>query len=311
MHKDSTTVISIVCPFFNEEAMVDFFMEEVSTVVNEIKKTYEIICINDGSTDNTMKKLLQAKKKYPNICIINLSRNFGKEAALTAGLDYAQGEVIIPIDADLQDPPELIKKFILQWEKGFDVVLAKRVDRSSDNFIKRTTAQLFYKIHDKIADTKIPDNVGDYRLITKKVLNAIQQVPENQRFMKGIFAWVGFKTTVVEYNREARKAGKTSFHGWSLWNFALEGITSFSTVPLRVWLYIGCIISLLSFLYGSFIVLRTLILGVDLPGYASLLTTILFLGGVQLIGIGVLGEYIGRIYMEAKRRPSYIVEGKY
>ncbi len=311
MHKNSTTVISIVCPFFNEEDMVDLFMAEVSTVVNEIKKPYEIICINDGSTDNTMEKLLRAKGKYPNIRIISLSRNFGKESALTAGLDYAQGEVIIPIDADLQDPPELIKKFILQWEKGFDVVLAKRVDRSSDNVAKKITAQLFYKIHNKISDTNIPDNVGDYRLITKKVLKAIQQVPENQRFMKGIFAWVGFKTAIVEYKREARKAGKTSFHGWSLWNFALEGITSFSTVPLRVWLYIGSIISVLSFFYGSFIVLRTLILGVDLPGYASLLTTILFLGGIQLIGIGVLGEYIGRIYIESKRRPSYIVEGKY
>ena len=291
--------------------MVDLFMKEISSVLNEINKPFEIICINDGSTDNTMEKLLQAKEKYPTMRIINLSRNFGKEAALTAGLDYAQGEVIIPIDADLQHPPELIKEFILQWRKGFDVVLAKRVDRSSDSIAKKMTAQLFYKLYNKISGTDIPNNVGDYRLITKKVLNAIQQLPENQRFMKGIFAWVGFKTTVVDYKPDARKAGKTSFHWWSLWNLALEGITGFSTVPLRVWLYVGVIMSLLSFFYGSFIVLRTLIMGVDLPGYASLLTIILFLGGVQLIGIGVLGEYIGRIYIEAKRRPSYIVEDEY
>lgn len=309
MHKN--IIISIVCPFFNEEDMVDLFMKEISTVLNEINKPSEIICINDGSTDNTMEKLLQAKEKYPTMHIVNLSRNFGKEAALTAGLDFAQGEVIIPIDADLQDPPELIKEFILQWKKGFDIVLAKRVDRSSDSVAKKMTAELFYKFYNKISRTKLPNNVGDYRLITKKVLNAIQQLPENQRFMKGIFAWVGFKTTVVEYKRDNRKAGKTSFHGWSLWNFALEGITSFSTVPLRLWLYVGIIMSILSFFYGSFIVLRTLIMGIDLPGYASLLTTILFIGGVQLIGIGVLGEYIGRIYIEAKRRPPYIVEGEY
>ena len=240
MHKKNIT-ISIVCPFFNEVDMVNLFMKEVNTVLNEINESYEIICVNDGSTDDTLEKLFQAKKKYPNLHIINLSRNFGKEAALTAGLDFAQGEVIIPIDADLQDPPKLIKEFILQWRKGFDVVLAKRVDRSSDSIAKKMTAELFYKFHNKISRTKLPNNVGDYRLITKKVLNAIQQLPENQRFMKGIFAWIGFKTTVVEYKRDNRKAGKTSFNGWNLWNFALEGITSFSTVPLRLWLYVGII----------------------------------------------------------------------
>lgn len=304
-------IISIVCPFFNEEEVVDLFMKEVAEVMNDIKKTYEIICVNDGSTDNTLKKLIQAKNSYPMVRIIDLSRNFGKEGALTAGLDYAQGEAIIPIDADLQDPPGLIKEFVLHWEKGFDVVLGKRIDRSSDSFAKRTTAQFFYKIHNKISDIDIPGNVGDYRLITKKVLTATQKMPENQRFMKGLFAWIGFKTAVVEYKRDSRKAGKTSFHGWRLWNFALDGITSFSTIPIRVWLYIGIVISLLSFSYMNFIVFRTLLFGVDLPGYASLLTIILFLGGIQLIGIGILGEYIGRIYMETKRRPSYIVDNEY
>ncbi|MBC2695820.1 MAG: glycosyltransferase family 2 protein [Desulfobacteraceae bacterium] len=310
MHKQQIA-ISIVCPFFNEEKMVDLFMKEITAVVNELNKPFEVVCVNDGSTDNTLAKLLQAKEDYPNMKIINFSRNFGKEAALTAGLDYAKGEMIIPIDADLQDPPELIKDFISYREKGYDVVVAKRVDRSTDSILKKTTAQLFYKLHNKIAQTKIPDNVGDYRLITRKVLNAMQELRENQRFMKGIFAWVGFKTATVEYKRNNRKAGKTSYNGWKLWNFALDGITSFSNIPLRIWLYIGTFISFLTFLYGSFIIARTLIWGVDVPGYASLLTVILFLGGIQLIGIGALGEYIGRIYMESKKRPLYIVEDEY
>jgi glycosyltransferase involved in cell wall biosynthesis len=310
MHRNGV-VISIVCPFFNESEMVDIFLQEICSVLTDINKSFEIVCVNDGSTDDTLNKLIQAKTRYPFVRILALSRNFGKEAALTAGLNYAQGEVIVPIDADLQDPPNLIKKFIEQWEQGFDVVLAKRVDRCSDRPAKRITANMFYKFNNKISKTPIPSNVGDYRLMTRKVLTAIQQLPENQRFMKGIFAWVGFKTTTVEYTREIRKAGKTSFHGWSLWNFAMDGITSFSTVPLRVWLYVGFAISFLSFIYGSFIVFRTLIAGIDLPGYASILTIVLFLGGIQLMGIGILGEYIGRIYIEAKRRPIYIVEEEY
>jgi len=303
--------ISIVAPFYCEEDMCDLFLKETTAVLNELNKPFEIVCVNDGSTDNTLANLLQAKKNYPNIKIINLSRNFGKEAALTAGLDYTKGEVIIPIDADLQDPPDLIKEFIAHWEEGYDVVLAKRSDRSSDSIAKRITAHLFYKVHNKISHTKIPENVGDYRLITRKVLNAIQELPENQRFMKGIFAWVGFRTATLEYKREKRKAGKTSFNVWELWNFAIEGITSFSTVPLQIWLYVGILVSLLSLIYGSYMILRTLFFGVDVPGYASLLTSILFLGGIQLIGFGILGEYIGRIYMESKHRPTYIVEGEY
>ena len=300
--------ISIVCPFYNEEDMVNFFMGEIFTILESINRPFEIVCVNDGSSDNTLEKLLKEQETKENIKIINLSRNFGKEAALTAGLDFARGEAIIPIDADLQDPPALIKEFIAYWDKGYDVVLGKRTDRSTDSLGKRMTAQLLYKVHNKISPTKIPENVGDFRLVTRKVLKAIQELPENQRFMKGIFAWVGFKTAVVEYKREKRKQGQTSFNGWHLWNFALEGVTSFSTVPLRVWLYLGSFISLSAFCYGSFIVIRTLIFGIDVPGYASLLTTILFLGGVQMIGIGVIGEYIGRMYMESKRRPPYIID---
>lgn len=310
-NKHTQTEISIVCPCFNEEEVIDIFLEKISLVLQKIDLPYEIIFVNDGSTDKTLEKLLSVQKEYKEIKIINLSRNFGKESALTAGLDKANGEVIIPIDVDLQDPPELIEDFIFHWKEGNEVVLAKRVDRTSDSFSKRVSATLFYRFHNKITDTSLPENVGDYRLITRKVLTALQQLPENQRFMKGIFAWVGFKTAVVEYKREERQAGETSFNGWKLWNLAIEGITSFSTLPLKIWFYLGIVISFISFIYGSIIIIKTIIFGIDVPGYASTMTTILFLGGIQLIGIGVLGEYIGRIYMESKRRPTYIIESEY
>ena len=304
-------IISIVCPCFNEEEVIEIFLEHMEPVLKKLDKSYEIIFINDGSTDKTFEVLLNTKKKHQNIRILNLSRNFGKEAALTAGLENAKGEVVIPIDVDLQDPPELISSFMDKWEEGYDVVLAKRVDRTSDSLAKKFSAEYFYKIHNKISDISIPHNVGDYRLMSKRVIQTLKTLPENQRFMKGLFAWAGYKTAVVEYKREVRVAGKTSFSGWKLWNFALDGITSFSTVPLRIWLYLGVIISFFAFIYGSIIIVKTLVLGTDLPGYASLLTAILFLGGIQLMGIGMLGEYIGRIYKEAKRRPTYVIENEY
>lgn len=304
-------IISIVVPCYNEETVIEIFLEHIEPVLISLNKSYEIIFVNDGSTDNTFNVMINEKNKHNNIYIVNLSRNFGKEAALTAGLENAKGEVVIPIDVDLQDPPELIVTFIEQWEKGYDVVLAKRTDRSNDTMTKKLSAELFYKIHNKISNITIPNNVGDYRLMSRRVVESLKTLPENQRFMKGIFSWIGYKTIVIEYKREARVAGNTSFNGWKLWNFALDGITSFSTAPLRIWLYIGAIISLIAFIYGSFIIIRTLILGIDLPGYASLLSAILFLGGIQLMGIGILGEYIGRTYNESKRRPSYIIEDIY
>ncbi len=303
--------ISIIAPCYNEEETIEPFLRRIEEILAQINEPYEIVFINDGSKDNTLNVLLNAKQNFKNIRIINFSRNFGKEAALTAGLDKARGEAVIPIDVDLQDPPELIKELVAKWREGYDVVLAKRADRTSDSFAKRVSADLFYKLNGKISNVDIPNNVGDFRLMSKRAVEALKQLPENQRFMKGLFAWVGFKTTVIEYVREKREAGQSSFNGWKLWNFALDGITSFSTLPLRIWLYIGALVSFLSFLYGSFIILKTLIFGVDLPGYASLAVIMLFLGGIQLIGIGILGEYIGRIYSESKRRPSYIIEGEY
>ena len=309
--KMNNPTISIIAPCYNEEETIEPFLRRIEEILTQINEPYEIVFINDGSKDNTLNILLNAKQNFKNIRIINFSRNFGKEAALTAGLDKARGEAAIPIDVDLQDPPELIKELVAKWREGYDVVLAKRADRTSDSFSKRVSADLFYKLNGKISNVDIPNNVGDFRLMSKRVVEALKQLPENQRFMKGLFAWVGFKTTVIEYAREKREAGQSSFNGWKLWNFALDGITSFSTLPLRIWLYIGALVSFLSFLYGSFIILKTLIFGVDLPGYASLAVIMLFLGGIQLIGIGILGEYIGRIYSESKRRPSYIIEGEY
>lgn len=303
--------LSIIVPVYNEEEVVELFLSEIVKTLNVVDKTYEIIFINDGSKDNTMGKLINLKNFYTKIRIINLSRNFGKESALTAGLDAARGNAIIPIDVDLQDPPELIIDFVKKWEEGYDVVLAKRVDRTLDTVSKRVTANIFYTFHNKIADVKIPNNVGDYRLFTRKVLTAIQKLPENQRFMKGIFAWVGFKTAMIEYKRDERKAGKTSFNGWKLWNFALEGITGFSTVLLRIWLYLGLLFASIAMIYGSWIIIKTLIFGIETPGYASTTTIVLFIGGIQLIGMGILGEYVGRLYMESKRRPIYIIDGEY
>jgi len=304
-------IISIVVPCYNEEAVIDIFLEHIEPILDSLDKNYEIIFVNDGSTDNTFNVMLNAKNKHKNIRILNLSRNFGKEAALTAGLENAKGEAVIPIDVDLQDPPELILQFVKKWEEGYDVVLGKRADRSSDSLTKKISADFFYKIHNKISDISMPDNVGDYRLMSKRVVETLKKLPENQRFMKGLFAWVGYKTAIIEYKREIRVAGDSSFSGWKLWNFALDGITSFSTAPLRIWLYVGVLISLLAFLFGCSIIIKTLVYGIDLPGYASITTIVLFLGGIQLMGIGILGEYIGRIYKEAKRRPSYIIENEY
>jgi len=303
--------ISIVCPCYNEEEVIDHFLKSITEILKTSQKTYEIIFIDDGSTDNTLEVLIESKKSYEHIKIIKLSRNFGKEIALTAGIDATLGETVVPIDVDLQDPPEIILDFIKKYEEGYDVVVGKRVDRTSDTFAKKFSAEAFYKFHNKISDINIPNNVGDYRLMSRKVVNEIKKLPESQRFMKGIFAWIGFKTATVEYKREVRVAGETSFNGWKLWNFAIDGITSFSTVPLRIWLYIGILISALSFVYGSVIIIKTLILGVDIAGYASMLTVVLFLGGVQLMGSGILGEYIGRSDIESKNRPICIIENEY
>jgi polyisoprenyl-phosphate glycosyltransferase len=301
-------LVSIVAPFYNEEEAVEPFYQALRDVLDGITdNSFEIICVDDGSHDDTLLRLISLVDRDPRWSIIELSRNFGKEAALTAGLDAAKGDAVIPIDADLQDPPELIPALIVAWQKGANVVLAQRTSRYSDTFFKRNTARLFYRLHNWVSQVQIPPDVGDFRLIDKSVLEAIKQFPERQRFMKGIFAWSGFKTVTVEYTRTPRKVGSTKFSWWSLLNLSLEGLTSFSTEPLRLCGYAGGVIAAITLFYAGFIVLRTLVQGIDVPGYASLLVAILFLGSLQLIGIGLLGEYVGRIYMETKQRPRYLI----
>jgi polyisoprenyl-phosphate glycosyltransferase len=264
---------------------------------------FEVICVDDGSRDDTLQRLIALVDRDVRFSVLELSRNFGKEAALSAGLDAATGDAVIPIDADLQDPPELIPALIAAWQKGADVVLPERRDRESETFLKRNTAKLFYRLHNWLSQVQIPANVGDFRLLDKSVLEALRQLPERQRFMKGLFAWVGFKTATVDYRREGRRAGSTKYSWSALVNLSLEGLTSFSTEPLRLCAYAGALTAAMAVLYAGF----TLIEGVDVPGYASLLIAILFLGSLQLIGIGLLGEYVGRVYMETKQRPTYLV----
>jgi polyisoprenyl-phosphate glycosyltransferase len=305
-------LISMVVPFYNEDDAVDRFFAEIVPVLEGIASIrFEIVCINDGSRDATLDKLVDASAKDARIRVVDLTRNFGKEAALTAGIDEASGDAVIPIDADLQDPPSLIPVMIEHWRAGADVVAARRTNRACDSWAKRTAAALYYRVHNALSDVKLPENVGDFRLMDREVVNALRRLPERRRFMKGLFAWVGYRTVIVDYQREPRSAGHSKFSGWRLWNFALEGITSFSTVPLRSWTYIGLTIAAAAFVYGGFIVGRTVLFGNPVPGYASLLTVLLFMGGIELIGIGVVGEYIGRIYYETKERPVYLVRRRY
>lgn len=304
----SFPLVSLVVPFYNEGAAVPVFFEAISHVLTSIDTAaFEIVCVDDGSKDDTLARLLEAARSDQRIRIVELSRNFGKEAALTAGLDMATGDAVIPMDADLQDPPELIAGMVEKWQRGADVVLARRIDRNNDSLLKRCTASLFYKIHNRVSLTEIPANVGDFRLMNRAAVDALKRLPERQRFMKGMFAWIGFHTDIIDYVRPARAAGSSKFTGWKLWNFALEGFTSFGSVPLRIWTYVGLLGTALSAIYIVVIVARVLIHGIAVPGYASLLVSILFFGSLQLLSIGILGEYIGRIYAESKQRPVYIV----
>jgi glycosyltransferase involved in cell wall biosynthesis len=304
--------LSLVVPVFNEEDSLDTFLRRINEVFQtQTSIDLELVFVNDGSTDTTLERLLEHQRQDVRLRIVDLSRNFGKEAALSAGLQIATGQIVVPIDADLQDPPEVILLMIERWREGFEVVLGHRISRRSDTWAKQTSAHWFYRLHNKIAEQPLPENVGDFRLMDRCVVDALLTLPESRRFMKGLFAWVGFRTTHVDYERPERVAGQSKFNGWRLWNFALEGITSFSTEPLRVWTYVGALVSLVSFAFAIFIVLRTLIHGVDMPGYASLMVAVTFLGGLQLIGIGVLGEYLGRTYIESKRRPVFLVRRVY
>ncbi|SEL27570.1 Glycosyltransferase involved in cell wall bisynthesis [Pseudomonas sp. NFIX51] len=300
--------ISLIVPVFNEEQAIGLFYQAVRRELRFEQGEVEIVFINDGSSDRTAEEVKALAQMDEQMLLINFSRNFGKEPALFAGLEHASGDAVIPMDVDLQDPISVIPRLIEEWQKGADVVLAKRRRRTADSFLRRSSAALFYHLLNRIAYTRIEENVGDFRLMDRKVVDVIRTLPEHQLFMKGVLSWAGFTTVVVEYERAERVAGKSKFNGWKLWNLALEGITSFSTVPLRLWTYIGGGISIFAVLYAVYMVLDKIFFGNSVPGYPSLMTAILFLGGVQLIGIGILGEYVGRIYIEAKHRPRYVIK---
>lgn len=300
--------ISLVIPMFNEGDAIDVLLARLDAVLPTLPAyDFEIVCVNDGSTDQTLATLMHESTTRSNLVVVDLSRNFGKEAALSAGLFIATGDAVIPMDADLQDPPEVISDLLAKWEEGFEVVLARRGDRSADSVAKRFTAQSFYRIHNAVADVEIPADVGDFRLMDRVVVEALNALPEGRRFMKGLFAWVGFKTTTIDYRRDARAAGTSKFNAWKLWNFAIEGIASFSISPLKVWTYLGLAVAFVAIIWGGWITLRTLVWGVDLPGYASMFVAVLLLGGLQLMGIGMIGEYLGRTFLESKRRPAFLI----
>lgn len=300
--------ISLVVPVFNEEEAIPLFYKAVRDYEPLRTCEVEIVFVNDGSSDATESIILALAAADPLVEALSFTRNFGKEAALFAGISHAGGDAVIPMDVDLQDPIHVVPLLIEKWQAGASVVLAKRTDRAEDSPLKRRTAKLFYNIHNRISNPKIEENVGDFRLMSREVVENIKQMRERNLFMKGVLSWVGGDTAVVEYARPSRSAGTSKFNFWKLWNLALEGLTSFSTVPLRVWSYVGFLISMLAFIYGSWLILETLLWGNEVRGYSSIMVSILFLGGVQLIGIGVLGEYIGRIYQEVKQRPRYILK---
>jgi glycosyltransferase involved in cell wall biosynthesis len=305
--RSDKALISLVAPMYNEEEVLEVFFGALQPILNDAEFDYEIICVNDGSKDNTLSFLKEHAARNERIKIVDLSRNYGKEPALSAGLDFATGDAVIPIDCDLQDPPEVILEMIKEWKKGFQVVLAKRIDRSSDSWLKRWTSKMFYKLIDWLSDIAIPANVGDFRLLDRAALDAVRAYGEKSRFMKGIFASLGFKETVVEYVRPSRAAGETKWNYIKLYKLALEGIISFTCLPLKIWSYIGAIVAMGAFCYGLYIVALTVLFGKDTPGYASLMVVMLFMTGLILLCLGVIGEYLSRIYIEVKARPLYIV----
>ncbi|WP_299443120.1 glycosyltransferase family 2 protein [uncultured Rhodospira sp.] len=299
--------LSVVVPMYNEEEAVAPFFAEVVPELERLGVSWEIICVNDGSRDRTLDCLLDHRARDKRIVVLDLSRNFGKEAALTAGLEHATGRAVVPMDVDLQDPPALLGEMLAKWREGYDVVFGVRISRDSDTWAKKLTALGFYRLINSISAFKIPENAGDFRLMDARVVADVNRLRERTRFMKGLFAWVGYRQTAVTYSREPRTAGTSKWNYWKLWNFALDGITSFTTAPLRIWTYIGLSVAALSFLYGFYLIVRTLFTGADVPGYASLMVAILFLNGLQMVSLGILGEYVGRLFHEAKQRPVYLL----
>lgn len=299
--------LSIVVPVHNEADVIPTLLKRLTLVCRKEKMATELLFVDDGSQDNSVALLLQARRWCPEIRVLQLSRNFGKEAAVTAGLSHAKGDAVILIDADLQDPPELIPQMLAEWRKGADVVLMKRRSRAGESWFKKLTASLFYRLINRISDAPIPVDIGDFRLMSRRTVDALNQLPERNRYLKGMFAWVGMPTVTLEFDRDPRMAGQTKWNYLKLLHLAMEGITSFSTRPLRIALVLGLLAAGAGGFFGLWEVLKTLVVGVSTPGYASMIAIVTFLSGVQLLCVGLLGEYVGRIYMETKQRPVFIL----
>lgn len=300
-------LLSIVIPFYNEGANIDALFARLTPALNAVGMAWEVVCVNDGSRDDTLDRLLTAHARDPRIKVVDLSRNFGKELALTAGLAHAAGDAVAPMDADLQHPPELIPAMLDKWREGYDVVMAVRHARVGQSAAYRFFARAFYWVFDHLSEVRLPREVGDFRLMDRRVVDVINRMPERTRFMKGIFAWVGFRQTSLTYEQGERAGGDTKWGFFKLLRLSLDGLTAFSTFPLRVWGAVGLAVSGFAFVYIVVRLLRTLFWGVDVPGYESLLVSVLFLGGLQLVTLGIIGDYLGRVFNEVKGRPLYIV----
>jgi glycosyltransferase involved in cell wall biosynthesis len=301
-------LLSIIVPAYNESEVINVFHERLTAALQPVAMRIEIVYVNDGSKDNTLDLLQQLRAKDKKVAIVNLSRNFGKEIAMSAGLDYVQGDAVVVIDADLQDPPELIPKMVEQWQQGYDMVYAQRTERAGESWFKKFTARNFYRLMNQTSNIDVPVDTGDFRILSRRAVDALTQLKEQHRFMKGLFSWIGYKQKAIPYARDARAAGTTSWNYWKLWNFALEGVTSFSLSPLKLAVYLGLLVAIVAFTVGIIVITKTLIYGDPVAGYPSLMVAVLFLGGVQLLAIGILGEYLGRMFDESKQRPLYFVQ---
>lgn len=300
-------VLSLVVPMFNEASNLEHLFARLTKVLDGLDVSYEVVCVDDGSRDDTVARLLEHRTKDARIKLVELSRNFGKELALTAGLQHAAGQSVVMIDADLQHPPELIGEMLEKWRDGYEMVIAVRSGRERESALKRFAAKTFYDLFGRVSEVRLPEGAGDFRLLDRKVVDVLNAMPEHSRFMKGLYAWVGFRQISIPFEVAERAHGETKFNLFRLWRLAIDGITSFTSLPLKVWTFAGMLVAGFALLYGLLFIVKTLILGIDVPGYPSLIVAITFFSGVQLISLGVIGEYLGRVFSEVKNRPLYVV----
>ena len=303
----SDQLLSVLVPVYNEQEVLPEFHRRLVAALSDLDLEHEVLYVNDGSTDGSAEVLRQLRESDSRISVLDLSRNFGKEIAMAAGLDHVRGDAVVIIDADLQDPPELIPRMLAAWKQGYDQVEMKRISREGESTAKRWTAHAFYRLMTRVSDVRITEDVGDFRLLSRRAVDGMRQLGERNRFMKGLYAWVGYTRVQIAYHRSPRHAGKTKWNYWRLWNFAIEGFTSFTVMPLKVASYVGLLVALIAFVYGVAVILKTLVFGDSVSGYPSLMVVLLFLGGAQLMCLGVLGEYLGRMFIEIKQRPLYLV----